>query len=473
MSITIEGTTPGIRLTGSGSQISLTVTTGAGGGGSFDGEHNDLPGRDAADAHPISAITGLEEALANAGGGPFQTVGLDIISDGFPVELMGAARTLIVSTTSEDAQITLPPAESGDVGQRWHVYAPLEGVVVAGVIDSVFPIPGGHVTVFVGVPIGEGVVGWGAVETVPMQPGGGGAVGRVNYQGAFDCSTNPNYPSAAKGDSYRVSVAGRIGGGSGVTVAVGDSFECLSDSTSGDQAAVGVNWRVFRGPSHTHPLADLTGGSNDDFVQRKAGAWTNRSLAQVKADLGSIGFIAPRVVGEYYTMPGPLATAHLGGSISSGRLTCIPVLLHAGAIDRLGVITSAAGSGTSWRVGIYPAGANGLPDGEARVVDAGSIDMGATAGVLVSTVSVSVGVTGVYWLAALGVADSSAPTVFGWNAQAAVVPYMLGHPTKTAFGADRGLWCRTATGVSTSAIPATCPSLVWHDSAPKIIARAA
>lgn len=215
------------------------------------------------------------------------------------------------------------------------------------------------------------------------------------------------------------------------------------------------------------------GGSNDDFLQRKAGAWTHRTVAQVKTDLGTIGFIAPRVVGEYYSMAGPSATAHLGGSISSGRLTCIPVLLHAGTIDRLGFITSAAGAGTSWRAGVYPAGANGLPDGEARIVDAGSIDMGATAGALVATISVSVAVTGVYWLAALGVADSSSPTVFGWNAQAAVVPYMLGHPTKTAFGADRGLWCRTATGVSTSAIPATCPTLAWHDSAPKIIARAA
>lgn len=39
------------------------------GGGSFDGDHNDLDGRDAADAHPMSSITGLEAALAGAGGG--------------------------------------------------------------------------------------------------------------------------------------------------------------------------------------------------------------------------------------------------------------------------------------------------------------------------------------------------------------------------------------------------------------------
>ena len=40
---------------------------GPAGSGSFDGVHNDITGRTADDAHPISAITGLQDALANAG----------------------------------------------------------------------------------------------------------------------------------------------------------------------------------------------------------------------------------------------------------------------------------------------------------------------------------------------------------------------------------------------------------------------
>ena len=44
----------------------VTMTGGTGGGG-FDGVHNDLDGRSTADAHPISAITGLTAAL-EAGG---------------------------------------------------------------------------------------------------------------------------------------------------------------------------------------------------------------------------------------------------------------------------------------------------------------------------------------------------------------------------------------------------------------------
>lgn len=69
----------------------------------------------------------------------------------------------------------------------------------------------------------------------------------MTYQGATDCSTNPNYPAADAGDTYKVSVAGKIGGASGQTVQVGDMFICLSDSTSsGDHATVGSDWNIIQ-----------------------------------------------------------------------------------------------------------------------------------------------------------------------------------------------------------------------------------
>lgn len=65
------------------------------------------------------------------------------------------------------------------------------------------------------------------------------------FKGVIDCSANPNYPAADKGWAYRVSVAGKIGGGSGPNVEAGDLIICLTDSTaSGNHATVGANWTI-------------------------------------------------------------------------------------------------------------------------------------------------------------------------------------------------------------------------------------
>lgn len=67
------------------------------------------------------------------------------------------------------------------------------------------------------------------------------------FKGVIDCSANPNYPAADRGHTYRVSVAGKIGGGSGPNVEVGDLLICITDSTaSGDHATVGANWAIIQ-----------------------------------------------------------------------------------------------------------------------------------------------------------------------------------------------------------------------------------
>lgn len=69
----------------------------------------------------------------------------------------------------------------------------------------------------------------------------------VVYKGATDCSANPNYPAADAGHLYFVSVAGKIGGASGVSVEAGDMFICKVDGTAaGNQATVGANWNVIQ-----------------------------------------------------------------------------------------------------------------------------------------------------------------------------------------------------------------------------------
>lgn len=66
-------------------------------------------------------------------------------------------------------------------------------------------------------------------------------------KGVLDCSTNPNYSAALKGDAYTVSVAGKIGGPAGTDVQVRDVIYCTADNPGGTEAAVGPSWNVIQG----------------------------------------------------------------------------------------------------------------------------------------------------------------------------------------------------------------------------------
>ena len=65
----VSGEGPSIVATGEGSSVLVTITTGSGGGGgTFDGVHNDLAGRTTTGAHPSTAISGLGgAAVLNVG----------------------------------------------------------------------------------------------------------------------------------------------------------------------------------------------------------------------------------------------------------------------------------------------------------------------------------------------------------------------------------------------------------------------
>ncbi len=106
---------------------------------------------------------------------------------------------------------------------------------------------------------------------------------------SVDCSANPNYPAALKGDRYRVSVAGKIGGSSGVLVSIEDEYEALADNAGGTQGSVGSSWHITQGYSSNVEQIKTATFANDDFVQKKAGVLTNRTIAQVKSDLAVPG----------------------------------------------------------------------------------------------------------------------------------------------------------------------------------------
>lgn len=66
-------------------------------------------------------------------------------------------------------------------------------------------------------------------------------------KGIIDCSLNPNYPTALKGDAYTVSVAGKIGGAAGIDVQVRDVIYCTVINQGGTELNVGTSWNVIQG----------------------------------------------------------------------------------------------------------------------------------------------------------------------------------------------------------------------------------
>ena len=99
---------------------------------------------------------------------------------------------------------------------------------------------------------GEGWIVWNRDDGQPYVCDGAGGweplfavQDAMVFRGVINCSSNPDYPAADRGATYRVSVAGKIGGGSGINVEAGDLLLCLTDGTaSGNQAAVGASWSI-------------------------------------------------------------------------------------------------------------------------------------------------------------------------------------------------------------------------------------
>lgn len=90
------------------------------------------------------------------------------------------------------------------------------------------------------------------------------------YKGVIDCSTNPNYPAGIKDWYWRVSVAGKIGGGSGLEVEVGDMIICIVTNGGGTQAAVGANFMIVQKNQIPCTVTVLRAGTNDtDYVTAK------------------------------------------------------------------------------------------------------------------------------------------------------------------------------------------------------------
>src|SRR6266576_4769649 len=89
----------------------------------------------------------------------------------------------------------------------------------------------------------------------------------VIFKGVIDCSSNPNYPAADRGWAYIISVAGKIGGASGLDVVPRDLIICLDNGTpSGNQATVGSHWTLVHSTADNTILGPAS-STDSDFVQ--------------------------------------------------------------------------------------------------------------------------------------------------------------------------------------------------------------
>jgi hypothetical protein len=74
-----------------------------------------------------------------------------------------------------------------------------------------------------------------------------GANDAMVYKGGIDCSANPNYPAGEIGWTWKVTVAGKIGGASGTVVEAGDTIICSENNSGGTEATVGSKFTIIQG----------------------------------------------------------------------------------------------------------------------------------------------------------------------------------------------------------------------------------
>jgi len=102
------------------------------------------------------------------------------------------------------------------------------------------------------------------------------------YKGGIDASANPNYPAADAGHTYKITVAGLIGGAGGVAVQVGDTLICTVDaSAAGNQATVGANWTIVQSNVDTATTTTLGLTTFATNAEALAKTVTNKAVTPV------------------------------------------------------------------------------------------------------------------------------------------------------------------------------------------------
>lgn len=148
------------------------------------------------------------------------------------------------------------------------------------------------------------------------------------FKGTISASSNPNYPAADAGHTYRITSAGKIGGASGVNVEVGDLIICIVDgSAAGTQAAVGANWSIAQGNidgAVIGPAAVVTDsnpvlwdGTSGRLIKQTTYAAFKASLAIASGDVSGLGTMATQNANAVAITGGSIVATTFGNSAGS------------------------------------------------------------------------------------------------------------------------------------------------------------
>jgi len=214
---------------------------------------------------------------------------------------------------------------------------------------------------------------------------------------------------------------------------------------------------------------DLTNGNNTTLHTHDSRYYTETEIDTLLR-LAKFPNIKP-TSGDYYSMGGQSSTASPGmGAVGTLRLH--PIYLDAGTIDRIAVSTSVAAAST-WRLGIYKANAiTGLPDGEVPFLDAGVVNMNATAGVQAITISQVITEPGLYWLAAAVETYTAQPTTHNVNYSSNSGLGLNGLPQDMSSLGRYRVGRAYGSTIAAGGLP-TCPtaSMTWSGTIPRIAVR--
>lgn len=189
------------------------------------------------------------------------------------------------------------------------------------------------------------------------------AAAAANMKGGIDCSANPDWPAGIAGDSWRVTVAGKIGGAGGQTVSVGDVLICFITAITGTDAAVGANWVIVEAniPGITGAGTAILTAADYAVMRTLLGLVIGTNVQAYSTELASLAAITGAAYGRallslaaatgLYTAVRPAAYA-LTNVTSAGAT--ITLSWNNGPVQKVKITTGASGTTT---IGVPTTGA--------------------------------------------------------------------------------------------------------------------